>query len=140
MRCSKILSRTLFTQSSNVKSLSLCKNLGCLLGFHPSPPFSLFSLFLLSFTPPFHLLILPSICLSSFIRLPPAGPHLPLPFGGSRHSFLCPVCPPLKAAWILLPSSDAATLKSFRPSIYCLSLSHDRCLFIPFSMTLPYIE
>ena len=133
-RCSKILSRTLFMQISNVKSLSLCKNLGCLLGFHPSPPFSLFSLFLLRFTPPFHFLILPSI------RLPPAGPHLPLPFGGSMHSILCPVCPPLKAAWILLPSSAAMNLKSFRHSIYCLSLSHDRCLFIPFSMMLPCIE
>ena len=142
-RCSKFLSRILFMQSYNVKYISLCKIFGCPIGFYPSSPITPFSLFHLSFLlfiPPFLLFFPPSNRLSSLIRLPPAGPHLPPPLGGSLHSMTSPVCPPSKAAWLVPPSSAADELKHFRPSIYCHSFSHDRWPFIPISMSPPCLD
>ena len=139
MRRHKSHSRILFMLCVNMKTFPLNKMYGCLLGFLLSPLLSFFPLIpLLPFSRP------PSSSpfssplshhLPSLISLPPAGPHLSFPFGGSLLLISCPVCPPPIAAWTILPSSAAAELKTGRLSIYCLS-SHDRCLFIPSSMSL----
>ena len=139
MRRHKSHSRILFMLCVNMKTFPLNKMFGCLLGFLLSPLLSFFPLHpLLPFSrspssSPFDSPL--SHCLPSLISLPPAGPHLPFPFGGSLLLISCPVCPPPIVAWTILPSSATAELNTGRLSIYFLP-SHDSCLFIPSSMSL----
>ena len=140
-RSFSILSRTFIMQFSKVKPLSLGEHTRYILGLYPFPLliFSLLPCFFL--LPPLFLLLIPSFDrLSSPFTLPPAGPHHPPPLGGSLHSMACPVSPPSKAAWLVPPSSAAAELKHFRPSIYCHSFLHDRWPFIPISMPPPCFD
>ena len=140
-RSFSILSRTLIMQFSKVNPLSLGEHIRYILGLYPFPLLIFSPLPCFFLLPPLFLLLIPSFDrLSSPFTLPPAGPHHPPPLGGSLHSMTCPVSPPSKAAWLVPPSSAAAELKHFRPSIYCHSFSHDRWPFIPISMPPPCFD
>ena len=136
MRGSRIQSRNLTRKVYEVKFISLGEFNRFYVVHISSLSFGFLSpllLFILSPSPFLFLLIPPSLLLfppidrlSSPRLLLPAGSHLPPLLGGSWHLWICPICSPVVAAWIPLPSSAAVVLTSLRLQIYGHSFSHDR--------------
>ena len=136
MRGSRIQSRNLTRQFYAVKFISLGEFNRFYVVHISSLSFGFLSpliLFILSPSPFLFLLIPPSLLLfppidrlSSPRLLLPAGPPLPPLLGGSWHLWIRPICSPVVAAWIPLPSLAAVVLISLRLQIYGHSFSHGR--------------